>query len=50
MPYGQTIMADASTENVLSWTVSNWLTVTLMALIAFGLAGLAQKWYAAKQG
>jgi Flp pilus assembly protein protease CpaA len=43
-------MADGATENVLSWTVSNWLTVVLMATIAFFLLGVGQKWYQARQG
>jgi hypothetical protein len=30
---------------VLSWNLTNWITVTLMALIAFGGVGLLQKWY-----
>jgi hypothetical protein len=33
------------TDNILSWTVTNWITVTLMAMIGFFLAGLAQTWW-----
>jgi hypothetical protein len=31
-------------ENILSWNVTNWITVVLMAGIAFFLLGLIQKW------
>ena len=37
-------MADAS-ETILSWNVTNWITVILMAAVGFFLLGLAQKWY-----
>jgi hypothetical protein len=30
---------------ILSWNLTNWVTVTLMALVAFALIGAAQKWY-----
>lgn len=45
-------MADtpASTGTILSWTLTNWVTVVLMALIAFFLIGLAQKWYQSRAG
>lgn len=43
-------MAEGTSENVLTWTVSNWITVTLMALIAFGLLGFGQKWYQQRAG
>lgn len=44
-------MADTpSGENVLAWTVSNWITVVLMATIFYFLLGLGQKWYASRQG
>jgi len=30
-------------ENIISWNVPNWITITLMALIGFFLLGIAQK-------
>lgn len=38
-------MAD---ENILSWNFANWVTVVLMALIAFFLLGLIQKYMQGK--
>lgn len=35
----------AAGETVLTWNVSNWITVILMATIGFFLLGVAQKWY-----
>lgn len=35
-------------ETVISWNVTNWITITLMALIGFFLVGLGQKWYASR--
>lgn len=40
-------MADAP-ESILTWNVTNWITVILMAAVGFFLLGLAQKWYANK--
>ena len=40
-------MAD---ENILSWNFANWVTVTLMAVIAFTVLGIIQKWMQAKAG
>jgi hypothetical protein len=34
----------ASNENILSWNFTNWVTVVLMASIAFFALGLLQKW------
>lgn len=34
-------MAD---DNILSWNFANWVTVVLMAAIAFAVLGLVQKW------
>lgn len=34
----------AADENILSWNVANWITVVLMAAIAFFLLGVVQKW------
>jgi hypothetical protein len=31
-------------ENILSWNFTNWITVVLMAAIAFAVLGLIQKW------
>lgn len=39
-----------SPETVLSWNVTNWVTVTLMAVIGFFGLGLAQKYYQSKKG
>jgi Flp pilus assembly protein protease CpaA len=36
-------MADG--ENVLSWTVSNWISVLLMVSVGFFLLGLGMKLY-----
>lgn len=38
----------AAEETVLTWNVSNWVTVVLMATIGFFLLGLAQKYYQQK--
>lgn len=35
---------------VLSWNLTNWITVTLMAVLAFAGIGAAQKWYQSRQG
>lgn len=35
--------------NIITWNVPNWITVVLMAAIAFGILGWAQKAYAAKK-
>ncbi len=32
-------------ENILTWNVTNWITVILMAAIGFALLGIAQKLY-----
>lgn len=31
-------------ENILSWNFTNWITVVLMAAIAFAVLGVIQKW------
>jgi hypothetical protein len=36
-------------ENIITWNVANWISVTIMAAIGFGLLGLAQKLWSAKQ-
>jgi hypothetical protein len=40
-------MADtpSTSGTVLSWNLTNWVTVVLMALVAFGGIALAQSWY-----
>lgn len=35
----------AAEETILSWTVSNWITVVLMAAVAFAVVGLGVKVY-----
>lgn len=43
-------MADAPSSGViLSWNLTNWVTVVLMALVAFALIGAGQKWYQSRQ-
>ena len=34
----------------LKWKVTNWFTVLLMAMVAFGLIGFGQKWYQNRKG
>jgi hypothetical protein len=41
-------MAEPS-ETILSWNVTNWITVLLMAAIGFWLLGLARSWYQSRQ-
>jgi hypothetical protein len=43
-------MADEAAGTILTWNVTNWITVILMASIGFFALGLAQKWYAARTG
>lgn len=45
-------MADGSgpTSSLLTWNVTNWITVVLMAAVGFGLLGIAQAWYKKRQG
>lgn len=33
----------AADENILSWNFANWVTVVLMAAIAFFILGIVQK-------
>jgi hypothetical protein len=37
---GKMLMAS---ESIISWNVTNWITVILMAAVGFALLGLAQK-------
>ena len=39
-----------ASENILSWNFANWVTVVLMAAIAFAVLGLVQKWMQSKVG
>lgn len=39
----------ASESTILSWNVTNWITVILMAAIGFTLIGLGMKFYQSKQ-
>jgi hypothetical protein len=39
---------NAMEENIISWNVTNWITVVLMAAIGFFLLGLIQKAVAGK--
>ena len=36
-------------ENIITWNATNWITVTLMAAIAFMAFGAFKNWYG-KQG
>jgi hypothetical protein len=40
-------MAD---ENIITWNVSNWITIVLMAAVGFGILAVVQKYIAAKKG
>lgn len=40
-------MADAQ-DNIITWNVPNWITITLMATIGFFIVGAAQKFYQSK--
>ncbi len=39
-------MAD---ENIVTWNVTNWITIVLMAAVGFGILAVAQKFIAAKK-
>jgi hypothetical protein len=36
-------------ENIITWNVTNWLTVVLMVAIGFTILGFAQNYWASKQ-
>lgn len=38
-------MADSPQSTVITWNMTNWITITLMGLVAFALWGLGQTWY-----
>jgi Flp pilus assembly protein protease CpaA len=40
----------AAEDNILTWNVPNWITVVLMASIAFFAIGVAQKYIAKGKG
>lgn len=37
-------------ENIVTWNVTNWITVVLMAAVGLGILALAQKYIASKKG
>jgi hypothetical protein len=37
-------------ENIITWNVTNWITILLMAGIGFGILAVAQKYIASKKG
>lgn len=37
-------------ENIITFNVTNWITVVLMAAIGFALLGFAQNYIAKKRG
>lgn len=36
-------------ENIVTWNVTNWITVVLMVAIAFCLLGFVQNYWAKRQ-
>jgi hypothetical protein len=40
-------MADnpITSGTILSWNLTNWVTVVLMAAVGFGIIAVAQSWY-----
>ena len=36
-------------ENIISWNVTNWITVVVMVLLGYALLGFAQSWWTARQ-
>ena len=36
-------------ENIIAWNVTNWVTVVLMAAVAFFLLGVILKWIQARR-
>ena len=34
-------------ENIVTWNVTNWITVVLMVAIGFAALGFVQKWWVA---
>lgn len=43
-------MAENSvTSSIISWNLTNWVTVVLMAAVGFGIVAVAQSWYQKRQ-
>jgi hypothetical protein len=40
----------AAEDQILTWNVTNWVTVILMAAVGFFGLGLIQKWYSNRSG
>lgn len=36
-------------ENVVTWNVTNWITVVLMVAIGYTVLGFAQSWWSSRQ-
>ncbi len=36
-------------DNIVTWDVTNWITIVIMAGIGFALFGFVRNWYAKKQ-
>jgi hypothetical protein len=41
---------NVAAENILSWNFANWVTIVLMAVIAFTLLGILQKYMQQNSG
>lgn len=39
-----------ASDNIISWNFANWLTIVVMAAIAFAIFGLGQKYVQNKTG
>lgn len=39
----------ASDDQIVTWNVTNWITIILMASIGFGILSVIQKFIAAKK-
>jgi hypothetical protein len=39
----------AMDENIVTWNVTNWITVVLMVGIGFAFLGFAQNWWTTRQ-
>lgn len=37
-------------QNLITWNVANWITIVLMAAIAFAVLQALKKWYQSRQG
>jgi FlaG/FlaF family flagellin (archaellin) len=36
-------------ENIVTWNVTNWITVVLMVAIGFAILGVIQAWWTQRQ-